>query len=246
VRYRADGNLEFLGRIDHQVKVRGFRIELGEIEAVLQSHPSVRETALNVHSVAPGDERLVAYVVPRDPERAPSGSDLRTHLKAHLPTYMLPAAFVMLEQLPLTPAGKVDRRALPAPEPAQADSGVPYEAPTTELQEQLVELFTEFLGAQRVGIHDDFFELGGHSLLATQLVSQLRERFQLELPLRSFFEAPTVAELAEQIADARGVDGAGLDKIDHALAALEALSADEVKTLLEQRRTSVGSDRDET
>jgi acyl carrier protein len=242
VRYRADGNLEFLGRIDHQVKLRGFRVELGEIEAILESHPTVREAVVLARTVATGDERLVAYVVPADDENPPSRTQLRDLLRAQLPGYMVPAVFVVLNEFPLTPAGKVDRRALPAPDAEPLESSVTYVGPRTDLERELVRLFAELLGTKRVGINDDFFELGGHSLLATQLVSQVRERFQVELALRSFFEAPTVAGLSQQIESAHGAERADLDKIQDSLTTLEELSADEVRMLLERRRSSIGSE----
>jgi amino acid adenylation domain-containing protein len=199
-RFRPDGNVEFLGRIDHQVKVRGFRIELGEIEAALQQHPAVALAAVLAREDRPGDKRLAAYVTLRadvPPEaRAAIGSALRDHLRQSLPDYMLPAAFVVLEQMPLSPSGKVERRALPAPELSDL-ARVAYVAPRTETERLLAALCAELLGAERVGVDDNFFELGGHSLLATQLISRVRAAFQVELPLRTLFEQPTVAGLAE-------------------------------------------------
>jgi len=215
-----DGNIEFLGRIDHQVKIRGFRIELGEIEAVLGQHPDVRETAVLAREDEPGDpssspfvlgpkdqglrpgKRLVAYVVPRD-EQMLGVSDLRAFLKKKLPDYMVPSAFVLLDALPLTPNGKVDRRALPAPDMARPEQGEAYVAPHTPAQEVLARIWAEVLELEQVGIHDDFFDLGGHSLLATQVISRIRDAFQLELSLQSFFEGPTVAGLAEIIETVR-------------------------------------------
>jgi amino acid adenylation domain-containing protein len=199
-RWRADGALEFLGRLDHQVKLRGFRVELGEVEAALGQHPGVREAAVLAREAAPGDLRLVAYVVGAG-EAAPAPEELRAFLRARLPEYMVPAAFVALESLPLTPNGKVDRRALPAPELGARAADRPYQAPATALERVLAELWGEVLGvpASGVGVHDNFFELGGHSLLATQLVARVRDHLQAELPLRHVFEAPTVAGLAELI-----------------------------------------------
>ncbi|MBN3990706.1 MAG: amino acid adenylation domain-containing protein [Nostoc sp. NMS2] len=196
-RYRSDGNIEYLGRIDHQVKIRGFRIELGEIEALLVSHPTVWESVVVVREDELGDKRLVAYVVPQV-EESPIVPELRQFLKEKLPEYMLPSAFVLLESLPLTPNGKVDRRALPKPD---IDSTLRelYVAPRTPIEEMLAQIWSQVLKVEQVGIYDNFFELGGHSLLATQLVSRIRNIFKVELPLRELFAAATVAELAQSI-----------------------------------------------
>ncbi len=195
-RYLSDGNIEFLGRIDHQVKIRGFRIELGEIEAVLSQHPEVRETVVIAREDQPGNKRLVAYVVSN--QESPTASELRRFLKEKLPDYMVPSAFVMLDALPLTPNGKVDRRALPAPDTglSQETSFVP---PRTTTEKVIAEIWAEVLGLKLVGIHDNFFELGGHSLLVTQVISRLRSAFEVELPLRCLFEFPTIAGVAEAI-----------------------------------------------
>ncbi len=197
-RYLPDGSIEFLGRLDYQVKVRGFRVEPGEVETVLTEHPVVRQSVVVAREDEPGDKRLVAYVVPTQ-RQAPTSGELRALLKAKLPEYMVPSVFVLLEVLPLTPSGKVDRHALPAPEPSRPALEKAYAAPRTPVQEALVSLWVEVLGLGQVGIHDDFFELGGHSLLATRLVSRLCHTFQVELSLSSFFEGPTIAMLAERI-----------------------------------------------
>jgi acyl carrier protein len=205
VRYLADGNIEFLGRIDHQVKLRGFRIELGEIEAVLGQHPAVQTTVVTAREHSAGDKRLVAYIVPKS-QQAPTIDELRCFLKQKLPDYMVPGAFVMLEALPLTPNGKVDRRALPAPDSSRPDQLVTFVAPGTAVEQQLADIWADVLTLEKLGIHDNFFELGGHSLLATQIISRVRQALCVELPLRTLFEAPTVAELAaclETIAWAR-------------------------------------------
>ncbi|NMF63752.1 non-ribosomal peptide synthetase, partial [Brasilonema octagenarum] len=196
-RYRSDGNIEYLGRIDHQVKIRGFRIELGEIEALLASHPDVWESVVMLREDEPGDKRLVAYVVPQI-EQSPTVTELRQFLKAKLPEYMIPSAFVLLQSLPLTPNGKVDRHALPKPE---LDSTLleKFVAPRTPIEEMLAQIWAQVLKVEQVGIHNNFFELGGHSLLATQLVSRIRNIFKVELPLRSLFAAATVAQLAQEI-----------------------------------------------
>jgi len=198
VRYRADGNLEFVGRADEQVKVRGFRIELGEIEAVLGLHPAVQETAVTIWEDAAGDRRLVAYLV-QEEGAAMETADLRAHVQKRLPEYMTPAAFVTLPALPLSPNGKIDRKALPAPELDRQAEGAAYVAPRDLIESQLVQIWEALLGMQTIGIHDDFFALGGHSLLATRLVAQVQQRFGKNLSLISLFQEPTVANLAQQL-----------------------------------------------
>ena len=195
-RYRPDGNIEFLGRIDHQVKIRGFRIELGEIEAVLQRHAAVREAVVVAREDEPGVKRLVAYLVSAS-KPAPSVSELRSFLLKGLPDYMIPSVFVVIDSLPLTPSGKVDRRALPVPSGDWVATADRYVAPRTAVEEVVAGMWAEVLRVARVGVEDNFFELGGHSLLATQIVSRIRDHFQVELPLRALFERPTVAGLAE-------------------------------------------------
>mgnify|MGYP002778537435 CR=1 FL=1 len=235
-RYLPDGNLEFVGRTDAQIKLRGFRIELGEIETVLKQYPSVEETVVVVREDGSSDRRLVAYIVlntkrsPQPPlkrgasEFSPSQGglggiganefppsqrglggigDLRSFLKTKLPNYMMPSAFVVLKALPLTPNGKVDRQALPSPDFTSVD--LPTLAPRTSVEAQLAQLWAETLGRQ-VGISDDFFELGGHSLLATQLVSRIRDRLGVEVPLGVLFETPTIVAIAQYIDTIRGAD----------------------------------------
>ncbi|AMM92983.1 peptide synthetase [Peribacillus simplex] len=192
VRYLPDGTLDYLGRIDHQVKIRGFRIELGEIEATLQSHSSVNEVVVMVREDHPGDQRLVAYVVGEE-----NAHDWRDYLKTKLPNYMVPAHFVGLTAFPLTPNGKIDRKALPAPERKGAEGG--YVAPRTPTEVAIVSIWHQVLGTENIGIHDSFFELGGHSLLATQAVTSLKEAFGIELPLHDLFTYTTVQELAERV-----------------------------------------------
>jgi amino acid adenylation domain-containing protein len=195
-RYLSDGKIEFLGRIDDQVKIRGFRIELGEISTVLGQHPAVRETVVMFREDVASDQRIVAYVVPRQ-EQVPTTSELRCFLKSKLPDYMVPSV-VVIEALPLTPNGKVDRRALPPPGLDRAELAGVDQAPRTSVEEELVGIWTEILGL-RVGVYDNFFELGGHSLLATQLLSRVRKTFGVEVPLRSLFETPTVEAIAKYI-----------------------------------------------
>ncbi|MBW4459829.1 MAG: amino acid adenylation domain-containing protein [Nodosilinea sp. WJT8-NPBG4] len=193
--YHPDGNLEFLGRADNQIKIRGFRVELSEIELAIAQHALVQAVVVVVREIDQ-DRQLVAYIVP-SAAAAPTARELRSLLKKQLPAYMIPVAFVVLDALPLTANGKVDQRALPPPALHRAESN-PTTAPTTSLEATLVEIWVQLLG-QQVGIDDNFFELGGHSLLATQFVSRVRDRLHIELPLRSIFETPTIAELAQQI-----------------------------------------------
>lgn len=202
VRYLADGNIEFIGRVDFQVKIRGFRVELGEIETALLQHPSLRDTIVIAREEAPGDKRLVAYCVPEENIEIES-ADLRSHIAELLPEYMVPAAFMMLDSLPMTPNGKVDRRALPGPDYGRPELEAQYVAPRTPAEELIADLWSQVLNVEKVGAYDSFFDLGGHSLLATQLISRLRDVFQVELPLRTIFETPTVATLAQHIERAK-------------------------------------------
>ncbi|MEH2206525.1 MAG: amino acid adenylation domain-containing protein [Nostoc sp.] len=195
VRYLPDGNIEFLGRIDNQVKVRGFRIELGEIETVLVKHPQVSEAVVIDCDDIPGNKRLVAYVVTR--EKSQIKSQLRSFLKQKLPDYMVPSAFVILDALPLTPNGKVDRRGLPKPDQTRLDVEANYVAPHTQVERSIAAVWQEVLHLENIGIHDNFFEIGGHSLIATQIISRLRQVFQMDVSVRTLFEAPTIASFAE-------------------------------------------------
>jgi amino acid adenylation domain-containing protein len=207
-RYLPDGAIEFLGRVDQQVKIRGFRIEPGEIEAVLRQHPLVREAVVIAREDTPGDKRLVAYVVPNLRSRTTHGpaenfslltSQLHDVLKKQLPDYMLPTSFVMLESLPLTSSGKVDRLALPAPDYSHIELEKSFVAPSTPLEKAVAESWCLALDINKVGIHDNFFSLGGHSLLATKIISHLRTSLGVNVSLPRFFEAPTIAQLAEII-----------------------------------------------
>jgi amino acid adenylation domain-containing protein len=201
-RYRPDGSLDILGRVDHQVKLRGVRIELGGIETVLGEHPAVWQTVVLLREDSPGEKRLVAYVVVK-PDQDPKSADLRQFLKQKLPDPMVPSAFVFLETLPLTANGKVNRRALPAPDRARPDLEPTFVTPRTPVEEVLAGIWAEILDVHPVGIHDDFFELGGHSLLATQVISSVRDTLLVELPLRALFDHPTVAGLAESVETVR-------------------------------------------
>jgi acyl-coenzyme A synthetase/AMP-(fatty) acid ligase/acyl carrier protein len=256
-RWLPDGMIELFGRIDQQVKVRGFRIEVGEIERVLERHPAVREAVVVAREDVPGERRLVAYIVPstigavREPPQQGVGGqpsdaehdpsfvlrpssfvqELRRFLQLKLPDYMIPAIFMAQAELPHTPNGKVDRKALPVPDQARPALDSSFVAPRTHVEEQLAAIWSELLRVEQVGIHDTFFDLGGHSLLATQLVSRLSETFAVDVSLRSLFEAPTVADLAVLIAQKRSehVDHATLDQL---LLELDQLSDEEARALL--------------
>jgi amino acid adenylation domain-containing protein len=194
-RWRADGNIEFLARVDEQVKVRGFRIEPGEIETVLRQHEDVNEVVVIVREDTPGDKRLTAYCVPQ-PGHTPHASDLRVYLKDKLPDYMIPSAFVMLETLPRTVNGKLDRCGLPKPDASAESEANDSPVSRTPVEEALAEIWEEVLGLKRVGVTDNFFELGGHSLMATQVISRIRHRFHVDLRVMAVFEEPTIAEMA--------------------------------------------------
>jgi len=202
VRYRPDGNIEFIGRIDHQVKIRGFRIELGEIETAIGQHSEVRECVVIVRTKESGDKQLVAYVVPK--LSTLTASKLRSFLQQKLPNYMVPAAFVVLESLPLTPNGKVDRRALPAPDKSSfTDTG--FVPPRDALERQLAQIWSEILDVESVGVKDNFFALGGHSLLAVRLMAKIQQEFGKSLPLATLFQSPTIADLANLIKTEKNV-----------------------------------------
>ncbi len=276
-RYRSDGAIEYLGRLDYQVKLRGFRVELGEIEFVLGRHPSVREAAVVAREDVAGDTRLVAYIVasqlsvvsgqlqpstPSTPLRADdhrspttdlSGGveergrteqrttdngqltqELRAFLTQHLPEYMIPSAFVFLDQLPLAPNGKLDRRALPAPELTRSASEAEFVAPRTPVEQTLAEIWRDVLKIERLGIEDNFFTLGGHSLLITQVVARIREALQVELPMRSFFEKPTIAGLALAITQMRAAQR-DTDKMQQMLERLGRMSQTDVTAMLASR-----------
>ncbi|MFI6645989.1 condensation domain-containing protein, partial [Streptomyces sp. NPDC050504] len=211
-RWRADGQLECLGRTDDQVKVRGFRIELGEVEAALATHPAVAQAAVVVREDQPGDKRLVGYVVPVG-GAAPQadGSALRAHVAVLLPDYMVPTAMVFLDEFPLTVNRKLDRKALPAPAPGRGAVG--GRGPANAQEEIMCAVFAEVLGLPSAGLEDNFFELGGHSLLATRLVSRIRSAFGVEVPIRAVFETPTPAALVGRMA-ASGVSRPALVPVD--------------------------------
>jgi len=198
VRRLADGTIEFLGRLDNQIKIRGFRIELGEIEAALSEHTGVREAVVMAREAGPGNNMLVAYIVPQN-GRPPGAAELRRFLKESLPEHMIPSAFVEMERMPLSANGKLDRRALPAPRSVRPELEQSFVAPRNKIEETINAIWVEVLKIDRIGVNDSFFELGGHSLLATQVASRLRKAFEIEIPLRSLFENPTIAELGETV-----------------------------------------------
>ncbi|MET0396874.1 MAG: amino acid adenylation domain-containing protein, partial [Longimicrobiaceae bacterium] len=235
-RWLAGGELEFLGRTDQQVKVRGFRIEPGEVEAALEAHPAVGEAVVAVREDAPGDRRLVAYLVAAAGKAVPGGAELRAFLAARLPEYMVPNAFVSLASLPLTPSGKIDRRALPAPGDAAAEAG--FVEPRTPTEAALAGIYAAVLRREQVGAEDGFFAMGGHSLLATRVVSRVRDAWGVELPLRALFEAPTVAALAAR------VDGLLREEEDASEAPPEDLSPDRQLLLRRLLRRRAGQKRE--
>ncbi|MFL6290863.1 MAG: non-ribosomal peptide synthetase, partial [Thermoanaerobaculia bacterium] len=226
-RWLPDGRIEFLGRVDFQVKIRGVRIELGEIETALTQQPGV-ESAVVLAREDGGEKRLVAYVV--GPLGQTSAEELRRALQRTLPESMLPSAFVFLEAFPLTQQGKVDRRALPAPERSRQGELV---APRTPLEEEVAQVWRDVLKVDRVGVSDSFWELGGHSLLATRVLSRIGEIFEIDLPLQTLFASPSLGEFAALVGQ-RALVRAGEEDIDAALAELGEMSEEEVRALLEQ------------
>jgi len=230
-RYAADGAIEYLGRVDYQVKVRGFRIELGEVEAALRGHAGVCEAVVVARAEESG-ARLVAYVVASG-EEVISSAELRRYVGERLPEYMVPAVIVELEELPLLPNGKLNRRALPATDENGLGAKRSYAPPRTPVERQLVEMWQELLGVETVGIDDHFFELGGHSLMLTQLASRIRKEFQVNIPLRVLFDAPTIIAMADAIL-AGQVDQVDKRKVDEMLQRLTQLSPEQMKALLEE------------
>ncbi|MBV4533891.1 amino acid adenylation domain-containing protein [Pseudomonas sp. SWRI107] len=229
-RQRADGVIEYAGRIDHQVKIRGLRIELGEIEARLMEQPQVREAVVLAVEIL-GSQQLVAYLVPQqgvDPEGL--REVLRGSLLTHLPDYMVPSHWVLLDALPLSPNGKLERKALPRPDVSQAQAS--YVAPRTELEQRIAAIWQEVLQVERVGLDDDFFSLGGHSLLATQVIVRLRERLNLDMPLKQLFTAVNLATFCEQAAQLKAGGQSIEDELAKSLEALKRLSGGELEELI--------------
>ena len=233
-RFRADGEIEYVGRTDQQTKIRGYRIELGEIEVVLAQHEAVREVAVIAREDVIGDQRIVAYVVMIGGEESPSAT-LRRFLQERLPDYMMPSAFVVMDALPLSPNGKVDRNLLPMPGLSLGSREETYVEPRTALERILATVWSETIGVERVGVHDNFFELGGHSLLATQVLARVQEDFQVDLPLRIMFEGMTVEQMAQAVLENEGVPGQS-EKIAQALLKIDSMSEAEFAEALRQKR----------
>ncbi|HNH81827.1 MAG TPA: phosphopantetheine-binding protein, partial [Acidobacteriota bacterium] len=246
VRWLADGNLEFLGRVDDQVKIRGYRVEPGEIEKVLATHPDIAEVIVLAKSDRQGNQQLIAYVVPRSgPVSVETAHHLEHQIQAflhdRLPEFMIPSVFVVLERFPLTPNGKIDRTALPQ---AEAHAETTFVAPRNPVEAELAQLWAEVLGREQVGVHDTFFSLGGHSLLAAQIVFEIRERFQVDIPLRLIFERPTIADLALAILQLQA-EKADAAEMETMLAELDQLSDDEVRLLLASESHNGSKDPEE-
>jgi amino acid adenylation domain-containing protein len=230
-RWISSADIEYLGRIDHQVKVRGFRIELGEIEAALCSHESIRESVVLARDGDAGERRLVAYIVAPG-SRGLDVSELQTFLRARLPDYMIPAAFVLLDKLPLTSNGKIDRPALPEPDNARPALAREFVAPRTPVEQEIAAIWRDLLGIDNPGVYDNFFELGGHSMLVLQLATRIRKAFHVELPLATIFDAPTIDGLTRVIFEQQ-LDDEDSAELANAMKDLRQLSPEEVRELLE-------------
>ncbi len=259
-RWLPDGTIDILGRIDHQVKLRGYRIELGEIEAILEQHPTIRQAIVVVAEGTAGEQFLLAYLTCA-PENRPAFDELRRYLQGKLPSYMLPARFMVLDALPLLPNGKVDRRALARRELILLEPECSIDESLTPIEERLLKIWSDILGLKHIGIHDNFFDLGGHSLSATRLISRVHSSLHIDIPVRTIFEAPTINSFAYIIEEKQGsrrvnghTDRAPVvgedesvqflleehrdiedDRIANILAKIESLSEEEVLRQLEQR-----------
>ena len=238
-RYRPDGQIEFLGRIDRQVKIRGFRIELEEIEAVLAQHPALQEAVVLAREDGASDKRLVAYVVAK--HEPPSAGELRVYLKQTLPDYMIPSLFVWLDALPLNHSGKIDRRALPAPDAEHSAPERSRIAPRSSVEELLAKIWGEVLEVEQVSVDHNFFELGGHSLLMAQVMSRVRDSLQLDIPLRTLLAAPTISDLAEAIELAAREEQLDVEKIAQLWLMVEQLSPIELEAALSQEHSLIGA-----
>jgi len=236
-----DGFIIHLGRKDFQVKIRGFRIEVTEVETALLEHPNVKESTVVAQESRFGDKRLVAYLVPSK-KPGPSISELRGLLKEKLPDYMIPSAFVLLNALPLTPAGKIDRKALPLPSSARPELDTSFVAPTTPVEKELAQIWADVLSIDQVGIQDNFFDLGGHSLLATQVISRVINKFRVELPLISLFQSPTVADMTVVITE-NMARKAGDKELARMLAELESISDEEARKRLADEEAKEDSEK---
>jgi amino acid adenylation domain-containing protein len=238
VRIKPEGSIDFLRRADDQVKVRGFRVEPGEIESVLSEHQNVRQVVVVNRQDLPGDGRLIAYVVARS-SPGPTSPELRSFARAKLPTFMIPSTFILLDAMPMTPGGKIDRRALPEPVSAEREEDHAHVSPRTPVEQELVGMWGEVLGVEKVGVTDNFFDLGGHSLLATQLVSRVRKTFHTEVSLKDLFDTPTVADVAVIIA--QNLAGKETEEeMAKMLQELEGMTEKEVQGILNSEGTSLG------
>ncbi len=241
VKYRHDGNIEFLGRLDQQVKVRGFRIELGEIETAINTYPVVKESVVLAVGGDQQEKKLVAYIVSEQSQNV-SVNELKNYLRQNLPEYMVPTVIIMMEAFPLSPSGKVDRKALPEPDGSRLVE-TEYTPPRDEQERIMVEICADLLHVDRVGVFDNFFDLGGHSLLATQFISRLRDEFAIEIPLRSLFENPTVDRLSSYIHELKQETETESEKITRLMKKIDNLSDDEIRELLAAKKKLANKDR---
>ena len=237
VRYRPSGELEFLGRCDHQTKIRGFRIEPNEIESVLTVQPEVAAAVVIARELRPGDRRLIAYIVPKYSDAPPASEVLRERVRQVLPAYMVPSAFVLMSALPVTPSGKVDRQQLPTPDETRPTLTTPFAPPRTRVEQAFATIWSELLRVDRVGVDDDFFDLGGHSLLAAQFVNRVEMIFDAAFPLREVFERPTIRQLAHVLREMWAVPDIS-EMIAQVTATVQALSDAEVEAHLREVRAS--------
>jgi amino acid adenylation domain-containing protein len=234
-RYLPDGTIEFVGRVDDQIKVRGFRIEPAEIEKAICEHPAISRAAVVLKEGEARDPKLIAYFTPTG-STPPSSGALRQFLKGKLPAHMIPVRFVTLAEIPLTPTGKLNRRALPEPESTRPELETSYAPPSSPIELTLARIWADVLGINRVGLHDNFFDLGGDSLAATRVIARALDAFQLELPVKALFESPTVADMAKVILN-RQVKEAGQEELGRMLDELEGMSEDEARQRVAQERT---------
>ena len=240
-RYAPDGTLEILGRLDDQVKIRGVRVEPAEVAATLARYPAVESSFVIAVKNEQDEICLLAYVVLAKQQKTTS-TQLRSYLVERLPAAMVPAFFVFLDSLPLTPNGKVDRKALPVPDRSRPELAAIFVRPRNPVEEMLAEIWAEVLRVERIGIRDNFFDLGGHSLLATQIISRLRDQLQMELPLRTLFEKPTIATLATAIME-KQAEGVPAEQISGILAEVESLPEEEIErpTLYSMKEGKAGA-----
>jgi hypothetical protein len=241
-RFMPDGNLELLGRLDHQVKIRGVRIEPGEVAARLRQHPLVDDAVVMAREDVPGDRRLVAYLL-GTPEVASLAAELRAFVREALPEYMVPSAYVRIDRLPLTAHGKIDRGALPAPDPANIDSLAERQPPATPIQQAIAIVWSQVLGGRTVGIDHSFFDVGGHSLLVAQVTSRLHEIFQVGVSMRAMFLAPTIAELSQTLERLGAEHGVNVARVAEIFVQVHAMTDDDAKAALRgiQRTAAEGS-----